>query len=1234
MGKLLFFLFLLFTLQISKAQNSEESAFSCGLNKEEISPENLQFIKNAQNYLKVKSSSKVANNDRYICKIALDIDNYTYEYFNRDTTLIKYEAIKQITNASRTFEKEANIRLVVTVINIWKNKEDDPNNNINDIYQIINNTTNIWKSDMKLASLRSSYNKIVCISKKIFSGAGGLARLSGIECVVPWYDRYNVICHELGHTFGSPHTHNCYWPNGSLDFCGISEGSCYNGALEDLGGTIMSYCNPNLSSFHPLCNAVFEQHAIKYFQKETLIPSPPILPESFNVSRSKILVWTSLENADKYIVQTSTDSNFLNNVITDTTNSNSFNNHNLYAGGSFFLRIKAVNSFGGTIWSNSSRINIPTITLLPPKIISPYHLEGGVPLKENISMLFSAEKNAKSYKIEFAENGDLDFKYPFLSIIVGSNKPIINLTRSGKIACRVKSIDANNQSDWSEAIIFIVSNSNYYLSAPESFDNSITVIDYSVSYYRPETSVEFIISDKVDFSNIIESKVFLPQRKAFTRLYSYIPKNLVSNKVYFVKVVEFNNEVDYVNEMPLGITSIVQQRFVMGLNISKNNVVFFTNDNYPELDNDFSNLHVNKTEAMFQNSSGLVKIDLEDLKVSFFNRSNTQGAVANSNWNFSITEENNSVSAFYRIGKLNLYGQDYLSYALRKLNTRTNTLINSTEIINKDVIYPRQFDLENNIILGFSTKNSGNTLAKIEGNEFVSKFQINDPDSYITQTFMGKETVWTKVMRYSTKKPELWNFDFNTGKQTIYTSSEKSFIGDYRNNLFIDKKGNLWVMNKHDQTIISYDKQNWKTYSNSLFENPQEMCEDEKGNLYLLDQNRILKFDGKDWAFLSDCPLSSLNLVKMIIDRNNNFWLQYGNCVVFFKPCLNNINAPSNALASNNLIEYGQSVTLTALGCENVVWNWQNGNQYFEKFQDSSNKFTVSPSSSSFYKAKCFKDGCTSEALSVLVEVSPIIDFSNFNKVSICQGDSIYFNLKAKGPQISSNALKILATSIEGGFIEFNPSVKINSIQNDSYTLYIAFSSKLLKKDSYWIKFINTITNNLSKDSISLKINDLPIIEIGVKNTPYLYSDLELFANGAVNYFWSGPNGFQSKEQNPILKDISQSNAGQYILRAGDGNNCLNTSSIEIVILNPLGLNFDNRNQMNVFPNPASNKIVVTTDFRGVSNLTFQRVNGQVVYQTTFNEKITIDSNNFQKGIYIVSISNNSLTISRKMILN
>jgi hypothetical protein len=74
-----------------------------------------------------------------------------------------------------------------------------------------------------------------------WGGGYGVTQVNAAYPSSPW--DLLAVTHELGHNFGSPHTH-CYSP--PIDMCYNAESGCYSGPIVNpgpLGGTIMSYCH-------------------------------------------------------------------------------------------------------------------------------------------------------------------------------------------------------------------------------------------------------------------------------------------------------------------------------------------------------------------------------------------------------------------------------------------------------------------------------------------------------------------------------------------------------------------------------------------------------------------------------------------------------------------------------------------------------------------------------------------------------------------------------------------------------------------------------------------------------------------------------------------------------------------------------------------------------------------------------------------------------------------------------
>lgn len=98
-----------------------------------------------------------------------------------------------------------------------------------------------------------SWVNSLCASYNPYDHSGRFS-FSGIETSYNPFPTYSwtvsVIAHEMGHSFGSQHTHACVWPItqytiGQIDSCYSSSESCTSVTRANSNGTLMSYCHLN-----------------------------------------------------------------------------------------------------------------------------------------------------------------------------------------------------------------------------------------------------------------------------------------------------------------------------------------------------------------------------------------------------------------------------------------------------------------------------------------------------------------------------------------------------------------------------------------------------------------------------------------------------------------------------------------------------------------------------------------------------------------------------------------------------------------------------------------------------------------------------------------------------------------------------------------------------------------------------------------------------------------------------
>jgi hypothetical protein len=192
-------------------------------------------------------------------EVAFDIDFHTYGTFGNDCyPAVEWAlAIMAGVNTIYTESTDALINVQASYIHVWETT--DPYNGIvNDAGTMLDTFRLEWLNNSNLSGIQRDI--VHLLTRRQNTGTGGIAYLgvvcfpayaAGLSSYLESGNTYNlnnyawnlnVVGHELGHNFGSNHTHWCGWSNGPIDNCYDVEGSCANNPQAQVG-TMMSYCH-------------------------------------------------------------------------------------------------------------------------------------------------------------------------------------------------------------------------------------------------------------------------------------------------------------------------------------------------------------------------------------------------------------------------------------------------------------------------------------------------------------------------------------------------------------------------------------------------------------------------------------------------------------------------------------------------------------------------------------------------------------------------------------------------------------------------------------------------------------------------------------------------------------------------------------------------------------------------------------------------------------------------------
>ncbi|MCF0073821.1 M12 family metallo-peptidase [Dyadobacter sp. CY261] len=390
--------YLIFTtlLLVSRILSAQQIAPSCGTD-DSLTVAYLQKISQRIDL----TQARINAGEMLEYRIAVDVEYATATKYGHDEGKIREAVYKMFADASAIFEREMNIRLAVTYIHIWQ--EPEPYKFENDL-DYFTKVKEYWDENRN-----EERDAVVGVSIRSGWFYGGYRMATSTLPSPNTTSDPGLLAHELGHTLGSPHTHNCYWPGGPIDHCEELEGpneTCPSGSKEYLNGSIMSYCRAKLT-FHPLCRNLIREFAegkinpsfsLKPSSQLPAAPGPlKVLTKSGDANDfAPYFEWFASERASKFRFQIATDKAFTQ-IVEDTVVNQAFYHSPGQSDGNYFARFQGENSHGGSGWSAPAAFNISgwKNSSSPPQLIGVTRTSGGV-----ISGSFRNLEGISSYQMQ------------------------------------------------------------------------------------------------------------------------------------------------------------------------------------------------------------------------------------------------------------------------------------------------------------------------------------------------------------------------------------------------------------------------------------------------------------------------------------------------------------------------------------------------------------------------------------------------------------------------------------------------------------------------------------------------------------------------------------------------------------------------------------------------------------------------------------------------------------------
>lgn len=303
------------------------------------------------------------------------------------------------------------------------------------------------------------------------------------------------------------------------------------------------------------------------------------------------------------------------------------------------------------------------------------------------------------------------------------------------------------------------------------------------------------------------------------------------------------------------------------------------------------------------------------------------------------------------------------------------------------------------------------------------------------------------------------------------------------------------------------------------------------------------------------------------------------------------VEKPSNKLTVNGNIKFCE-------GKEKTILKAVANPKYTYKWTDASIDSMLTITKSGDYSATITNDICVtqSEVVKITVVEVPSNKININGPLTFCEGKNKTILKAAENPKFTYKW------------------------SNDSKESYVTID----KSGDYSVTITNDICSTPS-EVIKIKVNPNPVIKLSIKDTTIYKGDiLNLKVSGASSYVWNTKSKYDT---------ISIKEAGTYTVVGTNEFGCTSADSMKLSVkVKTTGISDLTSTNFEVYPNPASNNVYISSANFTNSTLRIYDLIGNEVFHQAINTEVTeVPVHEFAKGMYLVKIENgNAITIESK----